>query len=437
MLRRPWAIGWRVLLALTAGRGSSIAQEAVSSSGQVRPQAALRVFLDCGVCDADFVHTVVGFVLYVRDPAFADVHVLVTDVTTGSGGQIATARFIGRAAFAGVIDTLAVGTSRDASSDDQRRALAQLLSIGLAHFMARVGLAGAITVSAVPGVAPSTVSSSRSDPWNAWVYSVGLAGTFTGQQYAQSTAIAGSITADRVTQAWRVDLAINDTYSASSVHADNVDASTVERALLATAQVAKSLTSHWSGGGLMSVSSSTFLNEAMTVHLAPAVEYDVFPYEQASHHQLTFLYAIGGTFFRYIDRTIFDRRREVRADQTLTVALAATEPWGSLGTSLQGAAFLDNIRQNRIVLSGAFRVRLFSGFTFDVEPAYSAIRDQIYLPAGTQSRDDILLARRQLATGYQFGANIGFTFTFGSRFNGVVNPRFNRAVSAGTGNAPY
>ena len=53
------------------------------------------------------------------------------------------------------------------------------------------------------------------------------------------------------------------------------------------------------------------------------------------------------------------------------------------------------------------------------------------------TRDDILLARQQLATAYQYQMSVGLTFTFGSIFNGVVNPRFNRAMTAGTAGSPY
>jgi hypothetical protein len=127
----------------------------------------------------------------------------------------------------------------------------------------------------------------------------------------------------------------------------------------------------------------------------------------------------------------------VRGDQTLTMALAATEPWGSLSGALQAAALLDDVRKNREILSGDFRVRIFTGLSVEIQPSVSAIHDQIYLPAAGATRDDILLARQQLATAYQYQMAIGLTFTFGSIFNGVVNPRFNRAMTAGTSGSPY
>ena len=55
---------------------------------------------------------------------------------------------------------------------------------------------------------------------------------------------------------------------------------------------------------------------------------------------------------------------------------------------------------------------------------FSRTRDQIYLPRGQASTEEILLRQRQLATGYQYFVNFGVSYSFGSIFNNIVNPRF-------------
>ncbi|MCP5063376.1 MAG: hypothetical protein GY936_13060 [Ignavibacteriae bacterium] len=52
------------------------------------------------------------------------------------------------------------------------------------------------------------------------------------------------------------------------------------------------------------------------------------------------------------------------------------------------------------------------------------IHDQIALPGGGVSLEEILLQRKQLATDYQFWASFGFTYSFGSIYNNIVNTRF-------------
>ena len=64
----------------------SRAQSTVPPAAAPAAADRLRVFLDCGFCFEDFVYDEVDLVEYVRDPAEADIHVLVTESGTGGGG---------------------------------------------------------------------------------------------------------------------------------------------------------------------------------------------------------------------------------------------------------------------------------------------------------------------------------------------------------------
>jgi hypothetical protein len=58
-----------------------------------------------------------------------------------------------------------------------------------------------------------------------------------------------------------------------------------------------------------------------------------------------------------------------------------------------------------------------------VELETDLIHDQLYLPGGETSRDDLLLQQRKLATNFDFSAELGIRFTFGSVFNNIINQR--------------
>jgi len=62
---------------------------------------APNVFLDCSrrLCDMDYIRTEITFVNYMRDRENADVHVLITRRTTGSGGYEYTLNFMGLKVF--------------------------------------------------------------------------------------------------------------------------------------------------------------------------------------------------------------------------------------------------------------------------------------------------------------------------------------------------
>ena len=52
------------------------------------------------------------------------------------------------------------------------------------------------------------------------------------------------------------------------------------------------------------------------------------------------------------------------------------------------------------------------------------MRDQISLAKGELSEAEILLRLQEVATGYTYFGGVGLTYTFGSIYNNVVNPRF-------------
>ncbi len=54
---------------------------------------------------------------------------------------------------------------------------------------------------------------------------------------------------------------------------------------------------------------------------------------------------------------------------------------------------------------------------------YSFVHDQVSLRKGDASVEDVLLRRRELSTAYQYNAYLSVSYTFGSIYNNVVNPR--------------
>src|SRR6187402_2287010 len=62
----------------------------------------LKVYLDCGNCFGDYVREEVDMVEYVRDPAEADVHILISQSDTGSGGVERAVAFLGAGRFKGL-----------------------------------------------------------------------------------------------------------------------------------------------------------------------------------------------------------------------------------------------------------------------------------------------------------------------------------------------
>src|SRR5215471_16918830 len=66
----------------------------------------VKIYLDGVSGYEDYIKTEITFVDYVRDRFEADVHVLITTQTTGSGGDEYTLFFLGQKSFRGKNDTL-------------------------------------------------------------------------------------------------------------------------------------------------------------------------------------------------------------------------------------------------------------------------------------------------------------------------------------------
>ncbi len=416
-----------LLLALAAG-------SATAQSTHVAPPR-LRVFVDCNVegCDLDYFRTEIPFVDYMRDRKDASLHVLVTQQSTGSGGLAYTLNFIGLKELAGLSDTLHYQAAQSSTDDQKRSGLASVIKLGLVRYVARSPGGAQLQISSRPETASASATTSQArDPWNLWVFRLNANGNFSGEESQHFTYLRGSVSANRTSEAWKARLSVQGNYNQSKfTFSDGSRFADYTHSYGASQLIVKSLGPNWSAGERASLSSSTFLNQKLFLRFAPTVEYNLFPYSESTRRQLTFQYAIGLNSFRYEDTTIFDKLSEVRPDQSITASLDLKQPWGSVSSSLEGAAYIDDFSKRRAVLFNALNVRLFKGFNLNMFVSASLVRDQLYLAKGELSDEDILVRRRQLASSFSYFGGIGVSYTFGSIFNNVVNPRFEGA-SGGT-----
>jgi hypothetical protein len=412
------------LFALTLSAGLPVSAAAQDS---VAAPIKLRVFLDCDECDFDFMRTEINFVDYVRNRQDAQVHILVTDQHTGGGGTEYTLNFIGLRELANVADTLKHVSLPSTSEDDLRRALARIIRLGLVRFYARLGQADRfdVTYTAPTSAGGATAQGTSTDRWNLWVFRTSASGFARGEKSNNFINMNGSVSASRTTEMWKSRFSVNGNYGQSRfILSDGSKFNSYSHSYGFSDLLVKSLGSRWSAGQRASWTSSTFLNQSRAIRFAPAVEFNFFPYSQSTRRMLTLQYAAGINFFRYQDTTIFDKIREVRGDQTLTASLDLKQPWGSISSSIEGAAYVDDFTKRHLVFFNSLDLRLFKGFSFFSFGQMSLIRDQLYLRRGSLTDQERLLRQRQLATSYTYFINLGLSYSFGSIFNNIVNPRF-------------
>jgi hypothetical protein len=191
-----------------------------------------------------------------------------------------------------------------------------------------------------------------------------------------------------------------------------------------SALAVKSLGEHWSAGGFVSAQSSTYMNLDGQLTLAPAIEYNVFPYSESTKRQLRILYKLGVTLARYREETIYNKTSETLWGESLTSTLELVRPWGTASVSLEGSHYFHNIKFYRLELYGEISFRVWKGLSFNIDGGGSRIHDQLGLPLAGASLEEVLLRRQQLETSFDYYFSVGLSFTFGSIQSKVVNPRF-------------
>jgi hypothetical protein len=417
---------------------------------------ALRVFLDCQYeCDLDYLRTEITFVNWVRDRYDGQVLVLVTSQTTGGRGTDYTLTFIGQKDLAGRTDTLHYVTPQGATGDDTRRGMARILRLGLVRYTMATPLAAHLDVRFAPPGGPGGPGGpgrEQRDPWHRWVYSAGLNSYFNGQESYSDRQFSGSLSASRITEAWKIELSAynsdyrsrytyqvtqDSTYQLSPGHDTTVSflADTTTRAARqswsGSARVVASLGAHWSAGLQAALSGSTSANTDLKANVMPAIEYDLYPYAQSTRRQLRFNYSFGVETARYHDTTVYFRTSETYLKHELDVALGLRQPWGSASLSLAGTQYWNDAKHPNLDLYGSLSVRLIRGLSANAWGGYSFVRSQRYLRAASATPEDVLLQLQQLRTAYQYYGGFGFSYTFGSVYNNVVNPRFGSSGGGG------
>jgi hypothetical protein len=99
-------------------------------------------------------------------------------------------------------------------------------------------------------------------------------------------------------------------------------------------------------------------------------------------------------------------------------------PWGSTYWDLDGSNYLHDFRKNRLSLYHSVSFRVIEGLSLRLHGQIQMIHDQLTIPKGSTSIEDIYLRRTELETQYDYWTSVGLSYTFGSIYSNVVNPRF-------------
>jgi hypothetical protein len=389
---------------------------------------AVKVFLDCQDCDMNYTRQEIPYINYVRDVKEAQVFILVTEQNAASGGEQFTFTFHGQGDFRGMDDTLTYTTNPDQTNTEIRKKRTDMLKMGLMRYVAKTPLFDEIEI----GHNEDLESEEVTDRWNYWVFELSTEPQYESEEENKELDLRNSLNISRVTPESKLELEMDHFFNREKF-IEYVNTDSAETNIYSTSATSfdnlfvKSIGEHWSAGLKWDLGSSTRENYRFMTKVLPSVEYDIFPYSEATHRQLRILYSIGYQFNNYIDTTVFNKKNENFSLHSLNIAFQVQKKWGSINMALMGSNYFNDFSKNRIELNSWINLRIFKGLALEIYGGVAHINDQLNLKKGVVSEAERLLRLRELQTRYRFEGGLELSYTFGSIYNNVVNPRFSES----------
>ncbi len=421
-MKKIFLSGLVIFLLISFSEQKIKAQDNDSVTDTLRKDA-VKIFLDCPSCDMNYTREQINFANFVRDVKEAHVFILVTQQNAGSGGTQYTFTYQGLGVFKGRNDTLVYTTNPDETNTIIREKKTRMLKLGLMDYVARTPIFDQVDIVSNMELEREQVV----DKWNNWVFTLSTEPQFLSEESDKQLEIRNGINITKVTPEIKIEIEMDQNYSRRRVmegEEEGSDTTYVTNEFRGDNLIVKSINDHWSAGIKWNIGSSTVENYDLRTDILPSIEYNLFPYSEATHRQLRFLYSIGYQINNYSDSTVFNQVRENFFKQEFNIAFQVQKKWGSINLAMLESNFLNDFSKNRIELNASLNLRIFKGLGLQISGGVIRINDQVNLKKGGISEAERLLKLRELSTGYRLQGAIGLTYTFGSIYNNIVNPRF-------------
>lgn len=394
----------------------------------------LKVFIDCSNtwCHMDFIRTEINIIDFYLDRLAADLHILITDQRTGGGGRQYQMLFLGQNRFKNMADTMLFSTEPNLTEFESRDVFIKHLKLGLIPYLAKTGLVKNINIDLKnPKLSGSEKESNlEKDPWNYWVYRANVSGNINGESVYKSTRMSGSLSAQRTTDKIKINFEIDGSKNNSRYEFED-DQGVLEKFTVKNNNygfehsIVFSLSNKWSYGYELDYNSSTFSNNKGRASVRTAFEYNFYPYSEVNSRYLAVHYGLSARRNKYYDTTIYNKLKETLYGHFANLQMSYTKKWGSLFGGVEYNNYFHDWSLNNLEINFGTNVRITGGLSFNIHANYNLVHDQVYLPKGGATEQEILTRRRQLQTNFKYFFGFGLNYRFGSNLNNFINPRFN------------
>jgi len=406
----------------------------VSGQNESTTIGKLKVFVDCSNtgCDMSFIRSEINVVDFLLDRIAADVHILITEQNTGSGGDKYQLIFFGQNRFRNYHDTLYFNNDANATDFEERDMLIKYIKLGLSPFVAKTAAAKDVVINfkriETDANKNDTAGKSTKDPWNYWVLRITANGNINADAVYKDHRYSADFSANRTTEELKVYFGIEASTNKSVFEYE--DAGVTQKITVnnhnkeISHYLIKSLNNHWSYGYELVYKQNSFSNIKGQAFFRTAFEYDIFPYKEVNNRYFTISYGITARNNHYYDTTIYNKTKETLVGHRADATVSFNQKWGTSSIGINYHNYFHNWKLFNFGANASTNIRITGGLSVNIYFYGALTRDQVYLPKGGATEQEILTRRRQIASGYSFYTSFGLSYRFGSMLNNFVNPRF-------------
>jgi len=398
----------------------------LSAQSSDRLEPIPNVYLDCSSCDISYIRSNITFVNYVRDQDDASVYLLINDLATGGGGREYTLIFSEIGLQNGRSDTLRYVSSSTDSNDERRIGLNRYIKIGLMPYISgTVAIRSLDIFYEAPEADLADEEDEIVDPWNSWVFDINVRSNLSGQSSETNFGLYSGFEADRTTHIWKIRTNLR-----GEIRRRTLDISSgtlnINRDWGNFWQMfGYSLSDHATVALFGSASFNRTNNIALDTYVAPAFEYNFFPYNEFQERRFIIQYQLTPMFRRYFNTTVFGKDEELIMSQEISSRLRYDQRWGRIDVRVSALNYFHDTSINRLEINPSFNIRIMRGLSVSLSGRYRVINDQLSLEGAVDPNDpENIISGGQRPTSYDYSISFGLSYTFGSIYNNIVNPRF-------------
>ncbi len=389
----------------------------------------LKIFYDCNTygCNETYVKQNLPQVEFVRDRNYAEVHILIVSEANGSGGSTYQLEFIGQHKFKNLQHKLHFSTGSDTTQEQLREKLLKYLKLGLLNFWIEKGLADKISLE----IKTSNQKKEEKDKWHNWIFKIGGNGWFNGDSNSTNANYNAYLSAKQVKEMNKFSFSLRYNYQKNTYNYNESEIISEREFFNVNLSHIWGLDQHWSYGVFTRFDRSRYSNYKYAGELYGGLEYNLFPYKESAKKSLTLTTKIGGLYNNYFEKTIYNKSEELLWRAKFFLNGNLVKKWGSLYAGFDYASYLHDLKLNSMGFYAGADLRIVKGLSFNANAYYGIQHDQINVAAGNLSLEETLLAQKELQSGYSYYFRIGLSYSFGSIYNSIVNPRFDSSEEQG------